>query len=320
MDIKSLFDKKKEYLDFFFENIDHQKTKKILNLLISCKNNLIFTGVGKSSFIAKKIANTMLSTGTKAIFLSPMDALHGDIAIVDENDIFLVFSKSGETNELLDLIPFIKKRKALVILIVSKKNSTLEKLADETVYLPLKKELCPFNLAPTTSTTTQLIFGDILTIYLMQYKNFSIEKYAINHPSGYIGKQIYLKVDDLMIKNKDLPTCSSDKTVKEILHELSSKKCGCVLITDDQKTLKGIFTDGDLRRLIENKNSTFLEEKIKDVMSKKYIFTAKNILVKDALKLMEDKKSITSLPVIENNKLVGLLRIHDIIKAGLKPL
>jgi arabinose-5-phosphate isomerase len=320
MDIQSLFDKKKEYLDYFFKNIDLKKTKKILNLLITCKNNLVFTGVGKSSFIAKKIANTMLSTGTKAIFLSAMDALHGDIAIVNENDIFLIFSKSGETNELINLIPFIKKRKALVILIVSKKNSSLEKLVDETIYLPLKKELCPFNLAPTTSTTTQLIFGDILTVYLMQYKNFSISNYAINHPSGYIGKQIYLKVDDLMIKENDLPICSLDKKIKDILHELSSKKCGCVLITDDQNNLKGIFTDGDLRRLIENKATSFLNEKIKNVMNKKYQSTTKNILAVDALKLMEDKKSITTLPVIENEKLVGLLRMHDIIKSGLKSL
>ncbi|NGX57082.1 MAG: Arabinose 5-phosphate isomerase KdsD [Candidatus Anoxychlamydiales bacterium] len=320
MDIKSLFDKKKEYLDFFFENVDIKKTQKILDILINCKNNIIFTGIGKSSFIANKIANTMLSTGTKAIFLPPIDALHGDIAIVNENDIFMVFSKSGETNELLDLIPFVKKRKAKVIAVVSKINSSLEKISDETIYLPLKKELCPFNLAPTTSTCTQLIFGDILTIALMENKKFSISTYAINHPKGAIGKQIYLKVRDLMVKGEDLPICENDLTIKDILNELSSKKCGCVLITDNKRQLKGIFTDGDLRRLIEKKDSLFLNEKIENVMTTSFISTKSDTLAVEALKLMEEKVQITVLPVIENNQLLGLLKMHDVIQAGLKSL
>ena len=319
MNIKKIFKNQKLYLDYFYENIDLKKTEKILNLLLNCKNNLIFTGIGKSGIIANKIAMTMLSTGTKALYLPATDALHGDIGIVSKDDIFIVLSKSGETNELLDLIPYVKKRNAKVISFVSNKNSSLEKVSDEFLLLPVLKELCPYNLAPTTSTTVQLMLGDVLTIALMQMKNFSLNDYAINHPKGAIGKQITLKVEDLMVKDNFLPLCNENNFIKDVLHVLSEKQCGCILIVDDKKSLKGIFTDGDLRRLIE-RDKNFLEKSLKNFMEKKPFYIEKNALAIEAMKKMESTKQITVLPVIEDNKVIGLIRMHDIVKAGLTSL
>ena len=320
MDLKELYSSQKENIDFFFKNIDLNKTQKLLNLLINCKNNLIFTGVGKSAFIANKIAMTMLSSGTKAIFLPPLDALHGDIGIVTKDDVVLFFSKSGQTEELLEMITFVKKRNAKTIAVVCNENSRLAKLSDEFILLPLKKELCPYNLIPTTSTTLQLIYGDILTVALMENKRFSLNDYAINHPKGAIGKKIFLKVEDLMIKNLDLPICREDDLIKETLSTLSSKKCGCLLIVDKEKKLKGIFTDGDLRRLIEKESEKFLFKKMKEIMVKDPIVINKDELVFDAMKIMQKTKNITALPVLENSKVIGLLHMHDIVKMGITSL
>jgi arabinose-5-phosphate isomerase len=315
-----LFEKKRQYLNFFFDHIDKKKAKQILEILSKCKNNIIFTGIGKSAIIANKIAMTMLSTGSKALFLPAIDALHGDIAIISEEDVFVVLSKSGETDEILNLIPFVKKRKTKVVGIISNEKSRLAKMCDYYINLPVEKELCPYNLAPTTSTCVQLIFGDILTVALMKKKNFSVTQYALNHPAGAIGKQITLTVEDLMITKDALPTCFEEDLIKDVIHILSSKKCGCLLIIDDKNKLKGIFTDGDLRRLIQNCNFDFFNRKVKDVMIKAPIQIKKQVLAIDAMRLMEKEKQIMMIPVIENQKLVGLIRMHDIIQSGLKSL
>jgi len=316
-----LFKKKKEYLNFFFDNLDIKKANQILELLCSCKNNIIFTGIGKSAIIANKIAMTMLSTGTKALFLPAIDALHGDIAIISKEDIFIVFSKSGQTDELLNLIPYVKKRKAKIIAVVSNEKSKLAKISDYYICLPVEKELCPYNLAPTTSTCVQLIFGDVLTIALMQKKNFSLTEYALNHPAGAIGKQINLKVKDLMIKDEALPVCFEEDLIKDTIYILSSKKCGCLLIVDKKNKLKGLFTDGDLRRLIQNFNLNFFNKKMKDIMIHMPILIEEEALAINAMKKMEQQKQITMIPVVKKNqKLVGLIRLHDIIQSGLKSL
>ena len=321
MNLIDLFEKQKKYLNFFFDNLDIEKANEILDLFTTCKNNIIFTGIGKSAIIAKKIAQTMLSTGSKAIYLSAVDALHGDIAIISKDDIFTILSRSGETKELIDLIFYVKKRKAKVIAILSNKNSKIAKISDCFIDLPLEKELCPYNLAPTTSTTIQLIFGDILTVALMQKnKKFSINEYALNHPSGAIGMQINLKVEDLMIKGEKLPICRENDLIKDILPALSLKKCGCLLIVDEKNMLQGIFTDGDLRRVLQKENLEFFNKKMKDVMTLSPVLIKKDTLAIDAMKLMEEKKQITIIPVVENEKLVGLIRMHDIIQTGLKSL
>ncbi len=317
--IKELLEEQKDYINDFFDKIDHKEVETILSYLLSCKGSLIFTGVGKSGLIANKLATTFISTGTRSLYISPTDALHGDIGIVTNNDILICLSKSGESKELLDLLPFAKNKGAKIIAIVSNRNSKLAINSDVFVVLPVKKEICPFNLAPTTSTSIQLIFGDILAVALMKAKNFSIDDYANNHPSGLIGKKITLRVSDIMIKDENLlPICHPQDEIIDILSCLSSKQCGAILAVDNDK-LKGIFTDGDLRRSISQYKSNFLYKKIGDVMTKSFKWIEKDELAVNALKKMEeDKKLVTVLPVLENEKVIGIVRLHNIIQHGLK--
>ncbi len=315
--IKELFSSQKDNLEYFFNHISITKTEDLLRMILDCRGMVVLTGVGKSGIIAEKIAMTWLSTGTKALFLPPMNALHGDIGILTEQDIVICFSRSGETKELLELLPFVRKKQARVISIVSKENSTMEKLSDKTLILPMKRELCPFNLAPTTSTEIQLIFGDVLAVALMRQKNFRLQDFAKNHPAGAIGKQIALQVQDLMIKQKDLPLCHKGDRVIDILHELSSKQCGAVLAVDEKQQLEGIFTDGDLRRLIESKKTAFTDCLVQDHMTPKPKSTSKDVLVWEVMKQMEEDRLVTVMPVLEDQKVIGLIRIHDIVQAGL---
>lgn len=317
--LKELFEKKKQYLNHFFENLDMQKTDQILQKLLYCKGIIFFTGIGKSGLVAKKIAVTMTSTGTQALYLSPTDAMHGDIGIVSDKDIFVMLSKSGESDELLALVPYIRNKGAHLIGVVSDSKSRLSQACNMTVTLPLEKELCPFGLAPTTSTSIQMIFGDVLSIALMKLKNFSLDQYAMNHPAGRIGKRISMKVKDLMLTDNKIPLCKPEHTLMETLVELSNKRCGCVLVVDHEKKLQGIFTDGDLRRTLQNKGPEALHASMENVMTKSPKWISPNILAWDAMKLMEAKhqSEITVLPVIDEDKTVlGLIKLHDIIQAG----
>ncbi len=318
--VRALFETQKNYLDEFFANIDFEKTEKILQKFLLCRGNIILSGVGKSGIIANKLAMTMLSTGTKAIFLSPGDALHGDIGIVAKDDIFVAISKSGETKELLELIPYIRKKGAELIAIVSNPDSTLAKLSDLFISLYVKKEICPFNLSPTTSTAAQLIYGDVLSVALMKKKNFSLDEYAINHPSGSIGKKITLRVEDLMLKGDDIPFSFPEDELIDVLHVLSSKRCGSLVVVNEKKELLGVFTDGDLRRAIESSREGFLSKKIKSFMTKTPKWITKDELAYEAMLEMEKdpKKLITVLPVIEKKEVVGIIRLHDILQSGIR--
>lgn len=319
--VANLFQTQKSYLDYFYEKIDIAKTEKIIDELFHCAGTIIFTGVGKSGIIANKLAMTMLSTGTKSLYISPLDAQHGDLGIVSKDDIIVCLSNSGETKELVSLVPFIKKKGARLISIVSKPDSTLAKLGDIYIDLPVKKEICPFNLAPTTSTAVQLIFGDVLAVELMRRKNFSLDEFAANHPGGSIGKLITLKVKDLMLKEKDIPFCKKEDLLVDVLSTLSEKRCGCLIVVDGVYNLLGVFTDGDLRRSIQADKESFLSRKMEELMSKdpKWIF--EEALAARAMEEMEKdkKKLITILPVLDKNKKVaGVIRMHDIIQEGLR--
>lgn len=319
--VASLFKEQRTLIEHFFEKIDLIKTAEILERFFSCRGTLIFTGVGKSGIIANKLAMTMLSTGTKALYISSADALHGDMGMVSKDDLFICLSKSGETKELLDLIPYVRKKGAFLVALVSNPDSKLAKLADLSINLPLKKELCPFNLAPTTSTTLQLIFGDILAVALMQKKAFSLDEYALNHPSGSIGKKIVLKVCDLMLKGPALPICFEEDLLIDVLPVLSSKKCGALLVIDRQNVLKGLFTDGDLRRALEFSGKQALDLPMQKLMVSNFKWIKEDVLAVKALEKMEEdpKKLITVLPVLAEDKTVkGLIRLHDILQAGLK--
>ncbi|HRW58456.1 MAG TPA: KpsF/GutQ family sugar-phosphate isomerase [Chlamydiales bacterium] len=316
--MKSLFNLQKDYINHFFDHVSASDADKLLEMMHSCKGTIIFSGVGKSGFIAHKLAMTYLSTGTKAFYLPPQDALHGDIGMVGKDDLFIAISKSGETDELLRLFPFIRQKGAKIVALVSKENSSFAKKADFTLFLPIPSELCPYNLAPTTSSVVQLIFGNVLGVALMRKKNFSLNDYAKNHPAGAIGKQIALKVKDLMITGDDLPICLPNQTLKEVLPILTEKKCGAVCVCDEEKHLLGVFTDGDLRRTIQAYQNHFFEIEICDLMTVEPKWTEEEVLAYHAMAQMEQKPLVTILPVLKNKKLIGLLRMHDLIQSGLK--
>lgn len=318
--MKAFFEEQRKYLNYFFDHLDMQKAEEILQKFLSCTGSLIFTGVGKSGIIAQKLVMTLLSIGTKAFFLPPIDALHGDLGILNEKDLFIVLSKSGETDELVRLIPHVRKKRAQIISFVSNLSSRIAESSDLSICLPLLKELCPFNLAPTTSTTLQLIVGDVLAIAMMKKKNFTLDEFALNHPAGMIGKKITLHVSDIMLKQDKIPFCKPSSRLIDVLCELSEKRCGCLLVVNEEKNLLGIFTDGDLRRSLQNHGTQVLEKPILELMTPSARWTEKNRLAIDAMKQMEEdpKRLITVLPVLENSKVVGLLRMHDILQAGLK--
>ncbi len=317
--LKTLLEKQKASLDYFFSNFDLKSAEKVLEKLRLCSGCVILCGVGKSGLIAQKIAATLVSTGTRATFLCPLNALHGDLGFVSSNDLLIFFSKSGESQELLDLLPFVKKRGAFTIGVISLKTSRLAKAVDLTMILPVDKELCPLDLAPTTSTAVQLLFGDVLAIQLMEDRNFSARDFALNHPSGMIGRKITMKVIDLMLQGEALPICKHNEKLIDTLHELSAKKCGCLLVCDEKKQLLGIFTDGDLRRALESKGAHVLQLPLSEIMTKVPQKIHPDELAFNAMQLMEanPKCLINVLPVVEGEKVVGLLRMHDLIQKGL---
>jgi arabinose-5-phosphate isomerase len=316
--ITNLLKEQKDNIDYFFSQLSIDQMNALIQKLLICKGSLIISGIGKSGIIANKLAMTLLSTGTKAFYLPCTDALHGDIGIVTKEDICILLSKSGETKELIRLVPYIRKKGAGLVSIVCNEKSQLARLADLFVVLPMKKELCPFNLAPTTSSTIQMIFADVLCAALMRQKNFSLEEYASNHPAGSIGKKISLSVEDIMIKEENIPFCSKEDKVIDVLHDLSSKKCGCMVIVDQAKKLLGIFTDGDLRRTIGNNKDKFLDKKMEDLMTQNPKWISPDQLAWDAMKQMQENgKLVSVMPVVKNNQVVGLIRMHDIVQAGL---
>ncbi len=317
--IRELLRQQQGALDHYFRHLVIEPVEAALQILQECRGTLILSGVGKSGYVAKKIAATLLSMGIRAFFLNPMEAVHGDLGFVASSDLFLPFSKSGESQELLDLIPYIRSRGAKTIAIVSNDRSRLARLADFSVTLPVERELCPYDLAPTTSTAVQLLFGDLLAIALMRTKQIPLEEFARNHPGGFIGRRISLKTHDLMLKGEAIPLCRPADRLLDALHELSSKRCGCLLVVGPDKKLLGLFTDGDLRRSLQSKGAAALETSLQDLMSQSPRTIPPDLLALEALRRMEEDPArlITVLPVVEDGVVVGLLRMHDILQAGL---
>ena len=314
--IRELLSESKEQIDYFFAHLDSQNALGIFDALISCQGKIVFVGVGKSGIIAEKIAKTMASTGTKAISLSAADALHGDIAMVEEGDVVVAISKSGHTEELKNLLRMIKKRKTKIIGWFCNKEATLSSLCDLVMVLPIEKELCPFDLAPTTSTAVQLIFGDLMAVGLMRKKSFSIHDYALNHPAGSIGKSSTLSVEDLMLKGDRVPVCSRDDSLSDVLGELTSKRCGCILIRNENGEVEGIFTDGDLRRAIQTHQDKVFKQKIGDLMTKQFLHIEEQAMASEALSLMQNSKRVAQLPVLNKGRLSGIVLMHDLVNAG----
>jgi arabinose-5-phosphate isomerase len=317
--LRELLQDQSRNIDHYFKHLDLAAVDQIVQECLNIKGLIVFSGVGKSGIIAEKIAMTMTSTGTKALYLPPTNALHGDLGILSEDDLFILLSRSGETEELIKLIPFVKNRGARLVSVVSNPDSRLAKMCDLTIHLPFEKELCPFDLAPTNSTCVQLLFGDLLTIALMRSKGFDLSAYALNHPSGSIGKKMTVTVEQLMHKEDSIPLVKPEDQLIDVLVELSNKKCGALLIADEQRRFLGIFTDGDLRRALQNLGPSVLHMPMRDLMTTRALTIEKEKLAWDALKIMQKdpKKFVMTLPVVNDGKVVGILRLHDLVQAGI---
>lgn len=318
--IKKIFNKQRKAIDFFFRQLDLNACEQVLQEMLNCAGVLFFTGIGKSGYVAQKIAATMMSTGTKALFLSPIDALHGDLGLLSSQDILILLSKSGETEELLHLLPPVRNKGARIIALTSNPQSRLARAADFLVNLPCQSELCPFDLAPTTSTEIQLLVGDLLSVGLMEGKGFSVQAFAQNHPAGRIGKRITVKVSDLMLDTSKAPLCAPNDLLENVLVDFTNKRCGCLLVIDEQQYLRGIFTDGDLRRALQAKGEKVLKETLENLMVPAPRVIQANALAWDAMKLMEadQKHPIMVLPVLAHDqRVVGIIKMHDIIQAGI---
>jgi arabinose-5-phosphate isomerase len=317
--LKQLFGEQHRFMNYFFDNLEYEPLQQFSQACLNCEGVICFTGVGKSGFIAQKITQTLVSTGTKAVFLSPTDALHGDIGIIGPSDLLVMFSKSGGTEELLRLVPYARAKGAQLVSVTSVKGNKLEAACDMSIHLPLERELCPFDLAPVTSTAIQMLFGDTVAISLMLSRNLSKDEYAMNHPAGRIGKRLMLSVTDVMISGDKLPVVSPDMKVVETLVELSGKGCGCVLVVDENNKLLGTFTDGDLRRTLQAKGSDALHALVSEVMSSTPCVIQSNVKAVDGMQMMEKgAKKVTFLPVVDpEGTLEGLVTLHNLVAAGL---
>ena len=280
--------------------------------VIKCDGKFIIMGVGKSGHIAQKISATLSSTGTPSIFIHPTEAAHGDMGLIDKKDIVLLISNSGETDEIINILPSLKRHCKEIASLTSNNKSSIAKSADIKIQLKSKKEACPLNLAPTSSTTNALVFGDALAIALLEAKGFTQKDFASSHPAGKLGKKLITLVEDLMHKGNAVPKVSPDTILDKALLEITKKNLGITLIVEKTR-LVGIFTDGDLRRCI-NKKVDIQNTKIKDVMTKKFKTINSDALAIDAANIMEDNKIFT-LVVIDKNKHIGVISMHDLIEA-----
>ena len=317
--LQELFNEQKSNVDFFFQNVDLKRAEAFFDLLKETDGMIFFTGVGKSGFVAQKVATTMTSVNVKSLYLSPIDALHGDIGMLSRNDVFVLMSRSGETDELIELLPFLRNKGVKLVALVCEERSTLGRGCDLEMVLPIEKEICPFNLMPTTSAAVMMIFGDIIATALMKERELKIEEYRLNHPAGRIGKRMTMRVQDLMLQGDRIPTVGPYDRVMDILVELSNKQCGCVVVVDQKGAMLGIFTDGDLRRTLQKHGEGALRLRLEDVMTVSPRSTTPDRLAFEAMKLMESspKSPITVLPVVECERLIGLIKMHDIIQSGI---
>jgi len=296
------------------------EVERAVKLLASCSGKVVAVGVGKSGHVAQKVAATLTSTGTPAVFLHPSDALHGGIGLVNGGDVLVVISNSGETAEILELLPYMQSRRASVIAVVGNLASTLARRADVVLDASVEQEACPLNLAPTTSTTVALAIGDALAMTLMRVKRLTPEDFAMNHPGGRLGKRLTLKVSDLMHGGDENPTVKASATLIEAVRAISRGGLGAVNVVDASGRLEGVITDGDVRRALQRVELEDLAAlTCEGLMTRRPVVVAPDMLAHAALQLMENRPSqIAVLPVVEpDGRCVGLLRLHDIVRSGL---
>lgn len=282
--------------------------------IIQCKGRVVLTGIGKSAIIANKIVATMNSTGTPALFMHAADAIHGDLGMIQAEDIVICLSKSGNTPEIKVLVPLLKRRGSKLVALVSNTKSYLAEHADYVLNATIGEEACPNNLAPTTSTTAHLAMGDALAVCLLELREFSSEDFAQYHPGGSLGKQLYLKVEDV-ISNKQLPLVKPDTLLRDVIIEISSKRLGATAVVDGASNLLGIITDGDLRRMLQ-KESNIANIKAVDIMTPKPKTIEKDEFAVKALQLMQEN-SISQLVVVHGTQVAGFIHLHDLLKEGI---
>ncbi|MEJ2044172.1 MAG: KpsF/GutQ family sugar-phosphate isomerase [Reinekea sp.] len=310
---KRTFNLEIQALQTLSAQIDEQ-FEQACKLILGVNGRVVVTGMGKSGHIGRKIAATLASTGTPAFFVHPGEASHGDMGMITGDDIVIALSNSGEVSEVTTLLPLIKRLGARLIGMTGNPQSTMAQASDVHLFCGVESEACPLNLAPTSSTTSALVMGDALAIALLEARGFSAEDFAFSHPGGSLGRKLLLKVSDIMHTGEQVPVVTPERSVSNALMEMTRKSLGMVTIAEQNKLL-GVFTDGDLRRAIDQ-NINFKTTAIQDIMHKRPHIIAPNQLAAQALYVMEEHK-ITSLVVVENNhQICGIVHMHDILRAG----
>lgn len=304
IEIESLIERRNKLTDKFVEAV-----YKILE----CKGKIVITGIGKTGLIGKKISATFASTGTTSIFMNSTEGLHGDLGIINQEDIVIAISNSGESDEILSIIPAIKNIGAYIIAMTGNEKSRLAKEANLVLNTHVNEEGCPLNLAPMSSTTNALVMGDALAGCLMKVRNFSPQNFAMYHPGGSLGRKLLTKVENLMKIGEELAISSENTSMEDLVILMNEKKLGVVCIIEKEK-LVGIITEGDIRRALKHKEE-FFKLKAKDIMTQNYTKVDKDVMATEALSIMEDRPhQINVLPVFDKDKFIGVIRIHDLVK------
>lgn len=309
----------KKCFDDEIEELNHLKAslntdfEKVIDILYNISGKIIVIGVGKSGIIGKKIAATLMSTGTSAVFLNAAEALHGDLGVVEEKDIALIISNSGNSPEVLGILPSLKIIGCIKIALTGDMNSNLAKECDYSLFTGVRKEACPMNIAPTSSTTALLVMGDAIAISLMYLKKFDKNRFALFHPGGALGKKLLNKIENIMLPIEKLAILNKNSSIIEVVEKLSSYRIGAVCIVEDKK-LVGIITDGDLKRyILENKN--FLDLKVDGLMTKNFKYGTTKMDILEIIYIMENEKNpVNFLPILKNGEIIGGIRIRDILK------
>lgn len=308
---RDLFDSEIKELQRVRDKID-ENIEKTVELILNSKGKVVITGIGKSGLIGKKIASTLASTGTHAIFMNSAEGLHGDLGMISSEDVVIAISNSGNSEEVLSLLPSIKRIGASLVAMTGNENSPLGRAAKYVLNIGIEKEGCPLNLAPMASATSTLVMGDALAAILIKKRNFKPENFAVYHPGGTLGRRLLMKVKDVMHKEDELPLVQKDSSVDEIILAMTKKRLGAVCVMDGEK-MTGIITEGDLRRALAHKEK-FFSLKAEDIMTKNFTEVEENIMAIEALDVMENRESqISVLPVMRDGELVGIVRVHDLL-------
>tara|TARA_X000000368_G_scaffold412777_1_gene399704 strand:- start:207 stop:1172 length:966 start_codon:yes stop_codon:yes gene_type:complete len=303
-----------EGINRLLENLD-ENFNDVCEDLLNCKGRIVTLGVGKSGHIANKISATLSSTGSSSFFVNAAEALHGDLGSITSEDIVIIFSHSGESQEIIDILPSLKNIGCGIFSITGSKESKISKESKLNLSTEIVEEACPNNLAPTTSTTASLALGDAIAVAILEAKGFTSDDFAKSHPGGKLGKRLLLKVSDIMHTGEAFPSVNEDEILVNSLMKMTEKGLGILVVLDESKNLSGVFTDGDLRRCI-NQDKNIKTTKVSEVMSKSTKTINRNVLAFEASKIMENH-NIYSLVVMDDDKPIGVLRMHDLLQTGL---